>query len=306
MINKTEIIKFLGEPRKRIGAELIWRCPYCVDKHGDNLHYNEKKNILWCFANEEHSKEILREIAKLNKKEKPMSKAIPQYLLNKESYTIYQDICNSLLMGTKTYLEDDELLKTLWSEQEISKLKSESQNSDKALNYLYAERKINPFVVELCGLGFDFVDSKWVIPIYNQNKGLVGFEYRKADFKEKKIWREIDTPKCLAHVYGKEKTKECWIVEGFFDAYALLALAIKNNKENDISIFTPSNGVNATIDSIKELSFNNYEHIYLCLDNDKAGNEMTERVISAYPFICDKRGFLRENKDINQFLINVI
>ena len=31
------IIKYLGQPLKKCGKELIWQCPICMDKGKDNL-----------------------------------------------------------------------------------------------------------------------------------------------------------------------------------------------------------------------------------------------------------------------------
>ena len=47
---------------KKQGDEFIFQCPYCMDTGRDNLKFNERKGILHCFANPEHSKMIYKEI----------------------------------------------------------------------------------------------------------------------------------------------------------------------------------------------------------------------------------------------------
>ena len=61
------LIEHLGEPVRQRGAEYEWQCPFCQDWHEDNLKFNENKGVLYCFANPEHSKTIIREICKKNK-----------------------------------------------------------------------------------------------------------------------------------------------------------------------------------------------------------------------------------------------
>ena len=79
-------------------------CIFTVNKGGNKgLFYNPDKNILWCFANEKHSKDILSEIMKKKHESKRMeSKEIPAYIKNQEQYLYYMELCNSALLGTLT------------------------------------------------------------------------------------------------------------------------------------------------------------------------------------------------------------
>ena len=42
-IELEKIIKYLGEPLKKSGHNLIWKCPYCEDKSKNNLIYSTEK-----------------------------------------------------------------------------------------------------------------------------------------------------------------------------------------------------------------------------------------------------------------------
>ena len=306
----NDIQEYLGQPRTKIGTELIWQCPICMDKSKDNLHYNPNKNVLWCFANEEHSKVILSEIMKKKHENKKVeNKEIPAYIKNQEKYLMYQILCNDALLGRldKSWL--DEINKQDMFEKGEYKFYLDLINSDKpqkAREYLKQQRGINTSTISETGLGFDFYARKWVIPIFDMTSTLVGFEYRLADFKTKKIWREKGTPSCLARVYGTGK--KAIIHEGFMDSFCTVQMLEEKGTLNNYSIFTTSSGVASVLKIIPELQFNKYENIYLLLDCDNAGDKATQEVIEKYPFIIDIRKMLKDSncKDVNQYMLEKV
>jgi hypothetical protein len=303
----NDITDHLGQPRTKIGGEMIWQCPICMDKSADNLHYNPNKNILWCFANEEHSKIILSEIMKKKHEENKMSNVeIPKYVKCQEQYLNYQLFCNDMLLGRG----DKNLLDFLDSvdmfEQGEYKFYLDLIETDKprlAREYLEKQRGINTPTIEQTGLGFDFYARKWVIPIFDMTSTLVGFEYRLADFKNKKIWREQGSPSCLARIWGNGR--KALIFEGFLDSYCALQMA--KNKD-DVSIFSTSSGVSSLAKVISQLQFNKYDSITLILDNDEPADKVTKEIIEQYPFIKDGRQFLIDSgcKDVNQFMMKEV
>ena len=128
---------------------------------------------------------------------------------------------------------------------------------------------------------------------------LVGFEYRYKDLKQKKIWRQQGTPKCMALVYGSGKNIYCG--EGYKDCYILIQILKHHNMLDDATIVTSSNGVSHTLDVMSNIQFSKYDNIYLCLDNDKikekiikngkpqdVSRQMTKAIIEKYPFIKDR------------------
>lgn len=303
----NDITDHLGQPRTKIGTELIWQCPICMDKSKDNLHYNPNKNVLWCFANEEHSKVILSEIMKKKHEEKKISNVeIPKYVKCQEQYLMYQIFCNDALLGNLQKGMLDHLNDLGMLEDNEYDFYLDLINSDKpqrARGYLKQQRGINTLTIEQTGLGFDFYARKWVIPIFDMTLTLVGFEYRLADFKTKKIWREKGTPSCLAKIWGNGS--KALIFEGFLDAYCAYQMA-KN--KNDISIFSTSAGVSSLTKVISQLQFNKYNNITLILDNDEPADKVTKEIIELYPFIKDGRQFLKQSaiKDINDFYLRKV
>lgn len=307
----NDITDHLGQPRTKIGTELIWQCPICMDKSKDNLHYNPNKNVLWCFANEEHSKVILSEIMKKKHEGNKMSNVeIPKYVKCQEQYLMYQILCNDALLGNLQkgmldHLNDLGMLED--NEYDFYLDLINSDKPQKAREYLKEQRGINTSTIEQTGLGFDFYARKWVIPIFDMTCNLVGFRYRGADFKQKKVWTEKGTPKTLARFYGADTAKTCYIGEGEWDCLVLVQWLLENNQE-DFMVVSPSNGASSLLSVMPQLQLNKFEQIKLIMDNDNAGDKATEEVLKTYPMVVDGRGFLKQSgiNDINDFYLRKV
>ena len=299
----NDIQEYLGQTGRKIGQEIVFQCPYCLDKAKDNLHFNEKKGILWCFANEQHNKDILSEIMKKKHESKRMeNKEIPAYIKNQEKYLYYMELCNSALLGTLTKNWIDAVNEQDMFEDNEYNFYLDLINSDKprlAREYLEAQIGINKDTIKISGLGLDFFKNKWVFPIYDMSANLVGFEYRYKDLKQKKIWRQQGTPKCMALIYGNGKN--LYVQEGYKDSYLMIQILKHHNMLDDATIVTSSNGVAGTLDVMSNIQFSKYDNIYLCLDNDKikekvvkngkpqdVSRQMTKAIIEKYPFIKDR------------------
>ena len=103
----NDIQEYLGQTGKKQGDEIVFGCGICQlsggDAHSDNLKWNTKKNVLYCFKDSEHSKIIMSEIMKKKYEAKRMeNKEIPAYIKNQEKYLYYMELCNSALLGTLT------------------------------------------------------------------------------------------------------------------------------------------------------------------------------------------------------------
>ena len=246
----------------------------------------------------------MSEIMKKKHEAKRMeNKEIPAYIKNQEKYLYYMGLCNSALLGTLTKDWIDAVNEQDMFEDNEYNFYLDLINTDepqKKRSDLKEQRGINTSTIEETGLGFDFKARKWVIPIFDMSCNLVGFEYRLADFKNKKIWREKGTPSCLARVWGNGS--KALIFEGFLDSYCAYQMA--KNKD-DVSIFSTSAGVSSLTKVISQLQFNKYESITLILDNDEPADKVTKEIIEKFPFIKDGRGFLVASncKDVNQYML---
>lgn len=307
----NDIQEYLGQTGRKIGQEVVFQCPCCLDKAKDNLHFNEKKGILWCFANEQHNKDILSEIMKKKHEAKRMeNKDIPAYIKNQEKYLYYMELCNSALLGTLTKDWIDAVNEQDMFEDNEYNFYLDLINTDKpqkARTYLKEQRGINTSTISKTGLGFDFKARKWVIPIFDMSCNFVGFRYRGALFSEKKVWTEKGTPKTLARFYGADTAKTCYCAEGEFDAIILVQWLLENNQK-DFMVVSPSNGASSLLSVMPQLQLNKFEQIKLIMDNDTAGDKATEEVLKSYPMVVDNRGFLKQSeiKDINDFYLRKV
>ena len=307
----NDIQEYLGQTGKKQGSEVSFSCPLCNalgrDRHGDNLKFNTTKSVLYCFCDDTHSGQILSEIMKKKHEEKKMSNVeIPKYHNLQTEYVLYQQLCNDMLLGKFNEAWIDEMVALdLLTQKEGENLKQIAQTDKphEAREYLKRQRGINSHTIELTGLGFDFNERRWVIPIFDMDCNIVGFEYRVADFKTKKIWRERGSVSCLARTYGNGR--KALIFEGFLDSYCALQMA---NSKEELSLFTTSSGVAGLTKVITQLQFGSYDSITLILDNDEPANKITKEIIEKYPFIKDGRQFLIDSgcKDVNEYMLKVV
>ena len=311
----NDIQEYLGQQGKKQGDEIVFGCGICQlsggDVHSDNLKWNTKKNVLYCFKDSEHSKIIMSEIMKKKHEAKRMeNKEIPAYINNQEKYLYYMELCNSALLGTLTKDWIDAVNEQDMFEDNEYNFYLDLINTDKAQkaqSYLKQQRGINTSTIEQTGLGFDFKARKWVIPIFDMSCNLVGFRYRGADFKDKKVWTEKGTPKTLARFYGADTAKTCYIGEGEWDCIVLVQWLLENNQK-DFMVVSPSNGASSLLSVMSQLQLNKFEQIKLIMDNDASGDKATEEVIKNYPMVIDSRGFLKQSgiKDINDFYLKKV
>lgn len=104
----------------------------------------------------------------------------------------------------------------------LIKCNNDLLNSPEKLELIYNKRGINKETVVLAVIGYDFKKDCWVIPV-KKDSIIVGFEYRDPGLKSgksKQVWKEPNTPCCLANVNQITPfTIYLIILEGFIDAY---------------------------------------------------------------------------------------
>jgi len=94
------------------------------------------------------------------------------------------------------------------------------------------------------------------------------------------------------------------IFEGFIDYLSYLEIA-KGKIQRDISDYIILNSL-SMLEKVLELIQGKYELIELYLDNDKAGNEATVKIMATLSSsrIIDKRRFYQSYKDVNEYLLS--
>lgn len=274
-ITLYDIKKILGEPTGKQGGEYVWQCPYCMDSHKDNMRFNERKGLLWCFADPEHSKEVLKKINGKESDYKPAANSVPKWVTMQEKYVEYMVQCQ------------EELL-----------------NNQELLDYVYKKRGLSKKVIDLVGLGFDSEANQFVIPIFGLKEDMItDFELRAYGDK-KVISRVGGGHNTVAVIYGTQKAKTCFFTEGFLDGYALLQYLFDKN-QTDFTIYSCSHGAESLLKCLPAVNFSNFEEIKLMLDADEAGDKATKAILEYYPFIKDSRKFLFDAgvKDVGEWVL---
>lgn len=261
---------YLGEPESQSGDEYIWQCPLCKDTGRDNLKFNAAKGILWCFADESHAPQLLREILKKNKN-KICFKHFNNDYENTDRYKRFFTIQKQ--MEFRTYMKEcNEAL----------------QKSLMRVRFLRQKRGLTAVTVKAVKIGIDEYKKRWVIPTFQysteRSNIILGFEYRPLNLGKDGLKREKGTPTGLAMINSyKPTTKALVIVEGYFDGYALYQHLYKKRQLKYYHIVTPSNGVQSLLKHISQVDFAKYKKFFLYLDNDEEGNKVAAKIIERYP-----------------------
>ena len=264
------LLNCLGEPESQSGDEYIWQCPLCKDTGRDNLKFNTAKGILWCFADESHAPQLLREILKKNKN-KICFKHFNNDYENTDRYKRFFTIQKQ--MEFRTYMKEcNEAL----------------QKSLMRVRFLRQKRGLTAVTVKAVKIGIDEYKKRWVIPTFQysteRSNIILGFEYRPLNLGKDGLKREKGTPTGLAMINSyKPTTKALVIVEGYFDGYALYQHLYKKRQLKYYHIVTPSNGVQSLLKHISQVDFAKYKKFFLYLDNDEEGNKVAAKIIERYP-----------------------
>ena len=266
-IQLENIISYLGQPLKKCGDELIWKCPYCEDKSQNNLTYNIKKEVFWCFASGgEHSKLILSEICK-NSPDKSFIK--PKTITEPIKKTLSPDTIKQFTSNMQTF--NSELLKM-----------------PEVIKFLENKRGISIDTIKDCFIGIDRANSKFTFPTFEyMTNSVIGFEFRPLNFK-KHITRAKGGITGIAQINTYTKNRQVLaILGGYLDCYLFYQYLKEIGQADFYHIVTSSNGEGATLNYLERIQehFNKYKKIYLYLDTDKTGIEQMEKIKSKYPYI---------------------
>ena len=123
---------------------------------------------------------------------------------------------------------------------------------------------------------------------FSNNSG--GFEIRNKYFKGVVGKKDITT------IQAGEKKKEVVVFEGFMDFLSYLTIKANTNKD-----FIILNSVALVDKSIQIIS--RYKIIKLALDNDKAGDIATQKILKHLPGAIDVRGYYKDYKDLNEYIM---
>lgn len=267
-LNLELLTAVLGEPEKQSGDEYLWQCPLCKDTGRDNLKFNAVKGILWCFANESHAPQILKEMLKKGKINlKPANADYNSNDRYKHIFSIQKQI------EFKIYMQEcNEKLLTI----------------DILPSILLKKRGLNLSTARDVKLGVDMNKKRWVIPTFQYSteraNAILGFEYRPFNFSKDGLTRSKGTPTGLAMINSYKPTMEVLaVIEGYFDGYALYQHLKEQKQIQYYHIVTPSNGIQSLLKHISQVDFSKYKRFCLYVDNDEDGNKVAEKIMAKYP-----------------------
>lgn len=267
-LNLELLTAVLGEPEKQSGDEYLWQCPLCKDTGRDNLKFNAVKGILWCFANESHAPQILKEMLKKGKINlKPANADYNSNDRYKHIFSIQKQI------EFKIYMQEcNEKLLTI----------------DILPSILLKKRGLNLSTARDVKLGVDMNKKRWVIPTFQYSteraNAILGFEYRPFNFSKDGLTRSKGTPTGLAMINSYKPTMEVLtVIEGYFDGYALYQHLKEQKQIQYYHIVTPSNGIQTLLKHISQVDFSKYKRFCLYVDNDEEGNKVAEKIMAKYP-----------------------
>ena len=267
-LNLELLTAVLGEPEKQSGDEYLWQCPLCKDTGRDNLKFNAVKGILWCFANESHAPQILKEMLKKGKINlKPANADYNSNDRYKHIFSIQKQI------EFKIYMQEcNEKLLTI----------------DILPSILLKKRGLNLSTARDVKLGVDMNKKRWVIPTFQYSteraNAILGFEYRPFNFSKDGLTRSKGTPTGLAMINSYKPTMEVLaVIEGYFDGYALYQHLKEQTQIQYYHIVTPSNGIQSLLKHISQVDFSKYKRFCLYVDNDEEGNKVAEKIMAKYP-----------------------
>lgn len=275
-INLNMIETVLGPPLKKVGDEYLWQCPYCKDKGKDNILYNHKKNVIFCFADENHSKLLLKRIWSSLKEQ---GNVLPPNPRTKKTQTqeVVKDSSLSLIQIQKFKTN------VINYNQELLKNKT-------MLEVIYEKRGITKDTIAECNIGLDMKNKRFTFPSvkFGSANEVIGFEYRRLDLSKIGLYREKGTPTGLVQINSiSSDTVNLVVLEGYLDSYLFYQHLKALGQEKFYHVVTPSNGVTSILkyfDSISD-KLNRYRNVYLYLDSDTAGEKAMLELKQKYPQI---------------------
>ena len=273
-----DVVAVVGNYKRKRQDEYEFQCPICAecgrDRHRDNLKFNARKGIIQCFANQEHSKMLFKEIIEYKKKNGNFDDETDSLSFDNNYYTeltpeIKQEFMSYTLACNEALLKSEYLLSVL---QEL--------------------RGINANTVKETYIGYDSDKKCWVLPTVQYNTSIdssdndvIGFEYRPTDFSKKRLRREANMQTALAMINEYTVQRECLaVVEGYMDGYALFQYLTELNQINAYHIVTCSNGVQSLLKQIDNIDFAKYKKFYLFIDNDDVSRPVACKILEKYPF----------------------
>jgi hypothetical protein len=124
----------------------------------------------------------------------------------------------------------------------------------------------------------------------------IGHENENGWSIRNKFWKGCSAQGITLHRTG---SRQVAVFEGIFDMLSYKQLASYSSRQSDLLILNSTSNLEKGMKVLE-----GYEKINLFLDNDRSGNEATQKIMEAYPFSKDKRWIYSGYKDFNDLLVS--
>lgn len=180
-------------------------------------------------------------------------------------------------------------------DQEAAKAYNQCLHKSKeAMEFLTRDRGLTPEIIDKFMLGYNDNNFNTGISIpYYESGVLVNIKYRRIDSKT--YAKETGCKSTLYNIDNIDKTKPVILVEGEFDCISAVQLGYSN-------VISLPNGANSFDSNWLDI-FDSVTDIYLCFDNDEAGNKAAE-VLAKKIGIERCRRVVLPYKDFNDCLMS--
>ena len=263
---------FITDKSQQIGNNIMVNCPYHIDKTPSmSISINPDKPVYHCFSCGKKGSWIGFYMEQNNYS---YAEALKHLKIDKEPIVMYKKV-----EPIKKYMDfSDKIIKA------HNNFFNYYIDYGKLL-YNYIGLTVNTAIS--CKIGI--LNNIWIFPIFKYPDCLIiGYELRNNDFKVFPDGRKCKKPKlekdytlnCLSITYRADDNNRVIICEGFKDSYFIYQWLYEKEKGQKVkdTIMTPSCGVNTLIDLLQENKLEEFEKILIILDNDKAGNEVKEKI----------------------------
>ena len=275
-------LDYLGKPiRKTSSGWYLYRCPWKDDNH-PSLNVSPDGRV-W-HDQSTGDKGGLIELVMTSLNTKDLSRVCAEF--NSFSFLSSKSFNNQ---------KENDIECSLFKSFEVMHLQSKG-----LFAYLY-QRKVNIEIAKqyLMEAHYSFderTDGSYLYALaYANDKG--GYELRSRPYRgNPEGYKGCTSPKGITTHFTIENAPVV-VFEGFMDMLSWVTLT--DGVKHNLVVMNSVVNKEATVELLQSIS----DKVYLCLDNDKGGDEATAFIKNVLPSVIDYRSHYADCKDVNEYLI---
>ena len=284
---KYTILDYLGEPLKKVANGYLYRCPWRTDRN-PSLSVSLNGKGWHDLSTDEHGNLI-------------------DLVCRVLGTTDFKRVCavfddpSSFPKSTNVSYKSDKGKEKLssFTSFEVAPLKKWQLRKYLEGRGVSPELAISFGVMEAHYTTHQRAESVYYALAYPNDKG--GYELRSAPTKNNpKGFKGGTSPKGIT-LHLLDEFAEYAVFEGFIDMLSFDTMMIQQGKlrHHNYLVLNSTQNVDAAIEVLKEAR----TKIYICLDNDPAGDKATKQMLKALPASVDIRNRILPHNDVNDYLV---